>query len=101
MQVFQATEIDSRLAAQGWMAQALLEYLPAGGYPPVAGGFLDLETAWKQVLSGSLGLPEARPDLVSLLRWTMAADRVGRFRGCPPGPAADPGLARRLRRPGG
>ncbi|WP_295442685.1 BREX-2 system phosphatase PglZ [uncultured Thiodictyon sp.] len=78
-QVFQATEIDSRLAAQGWMAQALLEYLPTGGYPPVAGGFLDLETAWKQVLNGSLGLPQARPDLVSLLRWTMAADHVGRF----------------------
>jgi hypothetical protein len=78
-QVFQATEIDSRLAVQGWMAQALLDYLPAGGYPPVAGGFLDLETAWKQVLNGSLGLPQARPDLVSLLRWTMAAERVGRF----------------------
>jgi hypothetical protein len=77
--VFQATEIDARLAPQGWMAQALLEYLPAGGYPPVAGGFLDLDTAWKQVLSGSLDLPEARPDLVSLLRWTMAPDRLGRF----------------------
>jgi len=78
-QVFQANEIDSRLAAQGWMAQALLEYLPATGYPPVAGGFLDLETAWKQVLNGSLALPEARPDLVSLLRWTMTPDRVERF----------------------
>ena len=77
--VFQATEIDSRLARQGWMAQALLEYLPAGGYPPVAGGFLDLETAWRQVLSGGLVLPEARPDLVSLLRWTMEPDRVERF----------------------
>ena len=78
-QVFQANEIDSRLAAQGWMAQALLEDLPVAGYPPVAGGFLDLETAWKQVLNGALALPEARPDLVSLLRWTMAPERVGRF----------------------
>jgi hypothetical protein len=78
-QVFQANEIDSRLAKQTWMAHALLEYLPPEGYPPVPGGFLDLATAWKHVLSGGLGMPEARPDLVSLLRWSMAADRVGRF----------------------
>lgn len=78
-QVFQANEIDSRLAKRTWMAHALLETLPAEGYPPVPGGFLDLETAWKHVLSGSLGIAEARPDVVSLLRWSMSADRAERF----------------------
>ena len=82
-QVFQATEIDARLAKKTWLAQALLEYLPVEGYPPVPGGFLDLETAWRQVLGGSLGLAAARPDLVGLLRWTLTADGARRFAGLP------------------
>lgn len=78
-QVFQANEIDSRLARRTWMAQALLEHLPAGGYLPVAGGFLDLDTAWKAVLKGTLDMEEARPDILSLLRWSMSSRRVARF----------------------
>ena len=78
-QVFQAREIDSRLARQTWMAHALLDYLPPGGYPPVPGGFLDLDTAWRHVLEGGLGMTEARPDALSLLGWSMSVDKVGRF----------------------
>lgn len=78
-QVFKAREIDSRLAKQSWMAHALLDYLPLEGYPPVPGGFLDLETAWKHVLEGSLGMTDARPDVLSLLEWSMSVDKVGRF----------------------
>jgi len=47
---FQAKAIDSRLARWFWVAEALLENLPAGGYPPVAGGVLDVDSAWSQVL---------------------------------------------------
>jgi hypothetical protein len=51
-----------------------------GPYPPVANGFLDLETAWREVLHRFLGIEAARPDAVALLLWAMD-------------PAADPRLA--------
>jgi hypothetical protein len=51
-----------------------------GTYPPVANGFLDLETAWREVLHRFLGIEAARPDAVALLLWAMD-------------PAADPRLA--------
>jgi hypothetical protein len=76
---FQAKEVDSRLGRRGWMASILMETLPPEGYPPVAGGFLDLDSAWKQVLDGLLGLPEGRPDTLTLLRWSMTAEASSRF----------------------
>ncbi len=79
--LFQARELDSRLANRNWMATLLLENAPPGGYPPVPGGFLNLETAWSHVLEASLGLSDGRPDAVTLLRWSMTPDGFERYRG--------------------
>ena len=68
-QLFQAKETDARLGRFAWMPQALIDGAAQGQYTPVANGFLDLETAWREVLHRFLGLKSARPDAVALLQW--------------------------------
>lgn len=68
-QLFQAKETDARLGRYPWMPQALIDGAAQGPYTPVANGFLDLETAWREVLQRFLGLPSARPDAVALMQW--------------------------------
>ncbi len=70
-QLFQAREIDARLGRCAWMPQALIDGAAQGPYPPVASGFLGLETAWQEVLQRFLRISAARPDAVSLLAWSM------------------------------
>ena len=55
------------------MPQSLIDGAAQGPYPPVANGFLGLETAWQEVLQRFLRIPTARPDAVSLLTWSMTA----------------------------
>ena len=71
-QLFQAKETDARLGLFAWMPQALIDGAAQGQYAPVANGFLDLETAWREVLQRFLGLDSARPDAVALLQWCTA-----------------------------
>ena len=70
-QLFQAKETDARLGRFAWMPQSLIDGAAQGPYPPVANGFLGLETAWQEVLQRFLRIPTARPDAVSLLTWSM------------------------------
>jgi len=70
-QLFQAKETDARLGRFAWMPQCLIDGAAQGPYPPVANGFLGLETAWHEVLQRFLRIPTARPDAVSLLTWSM------------------------------
>lgn len=70
-QLFGAKEIDARLGRYSWMPQVLVDGAAQGAYTPVANGFLDLETAWKELLQRFLQLDVARPDATALLRWTM------------------------------
>lgn len=70
-QLFQAKETDARLGRFAWMPQCLIDGAAQGPYPPVANGFLGLETAWQEVLQRFLRIPTARPDAVSLLTWSM------------------------------
>ena len=70
-QLFGAKEIDARLGRFSWMPQVLVDGAAQGPYAPVANGFLDLETAWAEVLVRFLQLDVARPDAIALLRWTM------------------------------
>lgn len=72
-QLFQAKETDARLGRFAWMPQCLIDGAAQGPYPPVANGFLGLETAWQEVLQRFLRIPTARPDAVSLLTWSMTA----------------------------
>ena len=81
--MFQAKETDARLGKFAWMPQALIDGAAQGAYQPVANGFLDLETAWREVLSRFLGLDSARPDAVALLQWSMTPDADPRLNPLP------------------
>jgi len=72
-QLFGAKEIDARLGRYSWMPQALVDGAAQGTYIPVANGFLDLETAWKELLQRLLQLDTPRPDATALMQWTMQA----------------------------
>ena len=76
---FRARDVDPRLRAYKWLADLLLERPPAGGYPPAAGGFLDLESAWRTALDNILGLAEGRADAAALLDWTLNSFWLDRF----------------------
>jgi hypothetical protein len=79
-QAFGATKLDPRLAQEEWLAEALLENLPAGGYPPVAAGTLNLEGAWATYLEHRLALPGGASDLATLLRWSTESSGSDRLR---------------------
>jgi hypothetical protein len=68
---FQAKETDSRLGRYAWLPQALIDGASQGPYPPVANGFLNLDSAWREVLNRFLGIDSARPDAIALLIWSM------------------------------
>lgn len=70
-QLFSAKEVDARLGRFSWMPQALMDGAAQGAYTPVANGFLDLETAWKELLQRFLQIEVPRPDATALLRWTI------------------------------
>jgi len=76
---FQAHIIDPRLAKHSWMAEALLESLPADGCRPAPGGVLSMELVSGVLLDAALGLPVARPDGETLLRWSMHRENIDRF----------------------
>ena len=81
-ELFQARYLDPRVAEHGWIAERLLEAVPAQGYPPVPSGVLDAETVWGILLAG-IGLGISRPDLVTLLKWSMDLENVQRYREAP------------------
>lgn len=87
--LFQAKETDVRLGQWGWMPQALIDAATQGPYPPVANGFLDLETAWREVLARFLGLELARPDVMTVLEWTQQATSNHRLAQLPPSMRTD------------
>jgi len=92
---FQARKLDPRLRGCDWMADLLLENRPPEGYAPVPGGVLDADTAWRTLLSSTLGLLEARPDLETLLHWTVTDDGPYRFARLPD--AVQKGISEYLR----
>lgn len=81
--MFRAKETDARLGRFAWMPQALIDGASQGDYPPVANGFLDLETAWREVLMRFVDIDAARPDAVMLLVWSMSPDADPRLKPLP------------------
>jgi len=77
--VFQAREIDPSLLRKPWVAEAVLEMIPADGVPPVPAGVLDAETVWGIVLRRHLSFRSSRPDELDLLRWSMDGSNVSRY----------------------
>lgn len=82
-QLFEAKSLDARLRRHAWIAQVLVDGVAQGAYPPVAQGYLDLETVWSVLLERFLGLAGPRPDCGALLRWTMQADADASLRRLP------------------
>jgi hypothetical protein len=82
--LFQAQTVDPRLSHCGWIAETLLDLVPAEGYPAARGGFLDADTVWPLLLRHGIGLAADTPDLTSLLKWSLDADATARFRNAGP-----------------
>ena len=78
-ELFQARKLDPRIADQHWIAESLLDLAPVENYPSVPGGVLDAETVWGILLEQKIGLPIVRPDLISLLKWSMESHNVNRY----------------------
>jgi hypothetical protein len=77
--LFRARQIDPRLATHGWIAAALLQKVPDGGYPPVTSGVLDAETVWTHLFRQHFGLPDGRLDALALIRWSLCAQNLRRY----------------------
>lgn len=69
--LFQAHAIDPRVSQNPWMAEELLRLMPSEGYAPAAGGFLDADRVWSILLRHHFNMTNGRPDLVSLLVWSL------------------------------
>ena len=80
---FAARDLDPRLRSQNWLSDLLLERSPAAGYPPVPGGVLDLNIAWRFCLEHVVSLPDARSDVDALLAWTAGDGNLDRFSSLP------------------
>ena len=73
-EMFNAQGTDARLGEYEWMPQVLIDSVEAGPFSAVASGFLDLETAWREVLQRCLQLVDSRPDAATLMRWALRPD---------------------------
>ena len=76
--LFKAKELDRSICDPA-IAQALLEYAPADGYPPVSAGVLDAGTVWRAICRHVFDMGESEPDLVSLLLWATAKSGPARY----------------------
>ena len=81
--MFRVRDVDPRLRSQRWLADLLIDRSPVGGYPPPAGGILDLETAWRALQENILGFPVGRADAAALLEWTLNFAGLDRFASLP------------------
>ncbi|MEO3875906.1 BREX-2 system phosphatase PglZ [Nonomuraea sp. B12E4] len=80
-EAFGAEQVDPRLKADGWAAEALLDATPPGGWPPLAGGLLSRRTALsalalRRLRLGRYDIDEPSRlqdglDTHTLLRWSL------------------------------
>lgn len=78
--LFKAKELDRSICDPA-LAQALMEYAPPDGYPPVSAGILDGGTVWRAVSRHVFDMGESEPDLVSLLLWASSKSGPSRYLG--------------------
>lgn len=76
--LFKAKELD-RSICEPAIAQALMEYKPPDGYPPVSAGLLDAGTVWRAICRHVFDMGEREPDLVSLLLWAASEKGTKRY----------------------
>lgn len=78
--LFKAKEFDRSICDPA-LAQALMEYAPPDGYPPVSAGLLDAGTVWRALSRHVFDMGESEPDLVSLLLWASSKSGPSRYLG--------------------
>ena len=83
--LFRARQIDPALVADEWAVDALLAEVPATGYRPVGGGYLDRETALAALADTQAGLSGLDLDLTGLLRWSLDSAHLDQWRALAPG----------------
>jgi len=83
LEMFQARFAAPALLRKKWLAEYLLDYIPAQGYPATTSGVLDEETVWRIVLCDRLGFATARPDARDLLEWAMDGQHLGLYKNAP------------------
>jgi hypothetical protein len=83
LDLFKARVVDPRVQRARWLADALVESAPPGGYEPVPASVLDADTVWDALLRHRVGLPDGRPDAVTLLRWASTAAEASRYTSLP------------------
>lgn len=76
--LFKAKELDRSICEPG-IAQALLEYSPRDGYPPVSAGVLDAGTVWQAICRHVFEMGDREPDLVTLLLWATTESGPRRY----------------------
>ena len=76
--LFKAKELDRSICDPA-IAQALIEYAPSDGYPPVSAGILDGGTVWRAISRHVFDMGESEPDLVSLLLWATTKSASSRY----------------------
>ncbi|GAA0986579.1 BREX-2 system phosphatase PglZ [Acrocarpospora macrocephala] len=82
---FGAQHLDPRLAADSWAGEALVDAMPPGGWPRLAGPLLTRDTAMRSLAARRLGLdrigvdPE-NLDAGTLLLWSRDREQVEAFR---------------------
>ena len=69
--LFLATSVDARIFSKSALPDALIENAPSDGYPPVAGGVLDLQTAWLELMGRMVGSREVAVNIGKLLEATL------------------------------
>ncbi|MEV7772739.1 BREX-2 system phosphatase PglZ [Kitasatospora sp. NPDC086791] len=82
-QLFRATDLDSRMAGERWLLDALLEAEPVDGWPR-AGSVLTRDRAVRALLGARLGLGDTTADTLdldadALFAWTRTAAGPARF----------------------
>lgn len=76
---FRAVRPDPRLTRYPWIAELLVESAPRDGYPAVPSGVLDLDRVIGFLLRDRLGFEDARPDLRTVIHWTLDTAALVRF----------------------
>lgn len=77
--LFKAKELDRSILDPA-IAQALLDFAPTDGYPPVSAGVLDAGTVWRAICRHVFDMGESEPDLVSLLLWASSEKGPHRYK---------------------
>ena len=77
--LFKAKELDRSILDPA-IAQALMDFAPADGFPPVSAGILDAGTVWRAICRHVFDMGESEPDLVSLLLWASSEKGPRRYK---------------------